>query len=208
MIVWDTETTGLLKPEALGAASQPQIIDFAGVKIDNRTGEEIDRLEILINPGVPIPPEITKITGYKDSDFIGAAGFGSAVRRIAEFFHAERAMLAHNLSFDKGMLYWELVRLDLVTSFPWPSQQFCTVVLAQDEFGRRLKMTELYERKTGKKLEQKHTAMADVEALLEIVRADKLWQLVDLPNELKVVMPPSVPAPKKVAAKRRKGDAT
>lgn len=195
MIIWDTETTGLLKPEALGAAAQPRIIDFAGIKIDNATGEEIGRLEFLVHPGCPITDEITKITGYKDSDFIGKPSFSSELPRLAEFFLGERAMLAHNLPFDKGMLHWELVRLDQLTSFPWPSQQLCTVQLFMAEYGRRMKLTELYADKLGKKLDQKHTAMADAEALLEVVRAERLWEVVQLPG--------AESSPKKAPARKR-----
>jgi DNA polymerase III alpha subunit (gram-positive type) len=194
MIIWDTETTGLLKPEALGAAAQPRIIDFAGIKIDNETGEEIVRLEFLVHPGCPITDEITKITGYKDSDFIGKPSFSAMLPMLAEFFLGERAMLAHNLPFDKGMLHWELVRLDQLTSFPWPVQQLCTVQLFMAEYGRRMKLTELYADKLGRKLDQKHTAMADAEALLEIVRSERLWEIVSTVND---------PAPKKAPARKR-----
>lgn len=46
-IVFDTETTGLLKPESAPLSEQPQIIEFAGIKVDFDTLEEIDRLEFL-----------------------------------------------------------------------------------------------------------------------------------------------------------------
>lgn len=179
MIVLDTETTGLLKLAALGADQQPQIIDFAAVKISDINGDEIDRIEFLVNPGVPLEPIITKITGLVDKDLAGLPPFSHFVPRLAEFFLGERAMIAHNMPFDKGLIYWELARLDLVTSFPWPAQQLCSVQLHIEEFGHRPKLTELYESRMGKKLAQKHRAMADVEALLEIIRRDKLWRLVD-----------------------------
>jgi DNA polymerase III epsilon subunit-like protein len=179
MIILDTETTGLLKLAALGAEQQPQIIDFAAVKIDDASGDEIDRIEFLVNPGKPLEAVITKITGLTDADLASLPPFTHHVATLAEFFRGERAMIAHNMPFDKGLLYWELVRLDLVTSFPWPAQQLCTVQLHIEEFGHRPKLTELYEARMGKKLAQKHRAMADVEALLEIIRKDRLWQLVD-----------------------------
>lgn len=207
MIVFDTETTGLLKPEAVGAVQQPQIIDFAAVKICDSTGEELDRIEFLVNPGISLPPEITKITGYVDADLRDKPPFAAYLGRLSEFFLGERAYCAHNLPFDKGMLHWELVRLDKLTAFPWPSQGICTAALSAEEYGRRLKLIELYERRLGKKLDQKHTAMADVEALLEVVRDWRLWELVDGPKRL---MPPAMPpavAKKTSSARRRKDDA-
>lgn len=180
MIILDTETTGLLKPAVLDASQQPKIIEFAAKKIDDVTGELINQIEFLCNPGQPLESIITKITGLTDADLAGQPPFAHYVPQLAEFFRGERCMVAHNMPFDKGLVYWELVRLDLVTSFPWPTQQLCTVQLHIEEFGRRPKLTELYESRMGRKLAQKHRAMADVDALLEIIHNDKLWQLVDV----------------------------
>jgi DNA polymerase III subunit epsilon len=179
VIILDTETTGLLKPAVLDAHQQPKIIDFAAKKLDDHTGELIDQIEFLCNPGQPLEAIITKITGLTDSDLVGQPPFSYYVSRLGEFFRGERCMVAHNLPFDKGLLFWELQRLDLVTSFPWPTQQLCTVQLHIEEFGHRPKLTELYESRTGRKLAQKHRAMADVDALEEIIRKDQLWSLVD-----------------------------
>lgn len=185
MIVLDTETTGLLLPSCASADEQPRIIDFAAVKVDRRTGRETARLSLLIHPSCTLPSEITKITGYTDKDLAQAPRFAACARTITNFFLGERCMLAHNMPFDKGMLYWELVRIGLETSFPWPPQQLCTVQMYAEEFfghagGRGPKLITLYETKLGRKLEQKHTAMADVEALLEIVRQERLYELEDI----------------------------
>lgn len=174
----DSETTGLLLPSVASADEQPRIIDFAAVKLDPCTGEETARIQMLINPLQTLPAEITKITGYTDSDLRDAPPFAAVLGRLIEFFLGERAMLAHNMPFDKGMLYWELVRLGRETAFPWPPQQLCTVAMYADEFGGKgPRLIALYEKKLGRKLDQKHTAMADVEALVEVVRADRLYEL-------------------------------
>lgn len=177
MIVFDTETTGLPVPEILGPEKQPRIIDIACVQLDPFTGEEVNRFETLINPGIPIPEEITKITGYTDEHVKDAPTFAEVLPYLVDFFLGERAMLSHNLPFDKSMLYWELMRCGAETAFPWPPVQVCSVETYIEEFGKRPRLIHLYERKTGRKLEQKHTAMADVEALLEIVQIDRLYEL-------------------------------
>lgn len=177
MIVFDTETTGLPLPGVVSLKAQPRIIDFAAIQLDPYTGDEVNRFEVLIHPECTIPSEITKITGYKDSDFIGAPVFADILSGLAHFFLGETAFLAHNLAFDKTLLRFELERLDAVTAFPWPMKGLCTVQLFIEEFGKRPRMIELYEATLGRKLDQKHTAMADVEALVEIVRARKLYVL-------------------------------
>lgn len=177
MIVFDTETTGLLKHEAAPLHEQPRIIDIACIKISDVDGSELARFETLLNPQRDIELIITKITGYTNEQLRKAPTFADVLPNLAHFFLGQASMLAHNMPFDKGMMFYELLHVDSATKFPWPMQQFCTVQMYMDDFGRRPKMTELYERKTGNILDQRHTAMADAEALLEIVRVDKLWLL-------------------------------
>lgn len=177
MIILDTETTGLLLPGAADPATQPRIIDLALVKIDDATGAELERFETLLNPGAPLTDEITRITGLRDADLATAPPFTEVLQRLRLFVLGEWSALAHNWPFDQGMLWWELVRCGAERAFPWPPMQLCTVQLYEPEFGHRPKLTQLYERKLGRKLEQKHRAMADVEALLEVVRAERLYEL-------------------------------
>lgn len=177
MIILDTETTGLVLPSVADPHMQPRIIDFAAIQLDPFTGEEVNRVEFLLNPDRALDEDITRITGYKDSDVADAIRFAEALSDLCAFFVGENCMLAHNLAFDKAMLYWELVRLDAVTLFPWPPMQLCTVQLYEQEFGKFPKLTALYEKKLGRKLDQKHTAMADVEALVEIVQRERLYEL-------------------------------
>lgn len=178
MIIWDTETTGLLLPSVARAEDQPRIIDFAAVKLDPLTGEERGRIEFLLNPECALPSEITKITGLTDDDLKKQPTFATVFNAITNFFLGEVSMLAHNLPFDKGLLYWELVRLGAETAFPWPPRQLCSVQLFADEFGGKgPKLTALYESVMGIKLEQKHRAMADVEALVDIVCRRRIFEL-------------------------------
>lgn len=187
MIIFDTETTGLPLPSIADLSQQPHIIDFAAIKLAQveRTvrrkihlvWEEVDRFQTLINPGVPLEAVITKLTGYTDSDLKDAPSFAQALDGIANFVLGQRSMLAHNLPFDKSMLMFELERLGMVTQFPWPMKQLCAVQLYEPEFGKRPRLIQLYEAKLGKPLEQKHTAMADAEALTEIVMKEELYAL-------------------------------
>ena len=68
MIVFDTETTGLPAADAAPLAKQPHIIEFAAIKLDEDTLEEVSRLEFLSKPPIDLPPIITKITGITDAD--------------------------------------------------------------------------------------------------------------------------------------------
>jgi len=65
-IALDLETTGL-------DASRDAIIEVGAVKFLD--GEPVDSFSTLVNPGRPIPYEITLITGITDRDVIGMPAF-------------------------------------------------------------------------------------------------------------------------------------
>jgi DNA polymerase-3 subunit epsilon len=170
-LVYDNETTCLLKPEVAGLDQQPKIIEFAVIEIDDDYNE-VGEWSWLINPGELITPEITKITGITNDDLRGKPSFIQVLPEIEKVFKGVDRVMAHNLPFDWGMLTNELKRVGREYAFPYPPNQVCTVQLASDLiYGRRAKMTELYEKAVGKPLAQTHRALDDVRALVEIVRA-------------------------------------
>jgi len=66
-LVYDTETTGIPKHPNAQKSVQPRVIEFGGVLCDE-SGQVLEELQILINPGIPLEPIITKITGLTDED--------------------------------------------------------------------------------------------------------------------------------------------
>lgn len=82
-------------------------------------------------------------------------------------------MLAHNEPFDRAIINYELKRIN--KEFAWPPT-FCTISLYREQWGRDMKLTELYASIMGKELDQKHRALSDVEALVEIVQKERLWE--------------------------------
>lgn len=170
-IIFDTETTGLLLPKTADLDKQPHITELAAALIED--GVVLSEHEWMFDPEVPITPEITKITGITNEMVAGKPKFRQVLGEIEDLFAQADVMIAHNASFDKGMLETELVRCER-TGFPWPAETLCTVGEYMHIKGRRLKLTELYELKLNKKLEQKHRALDDVRALCEIVLIEKL----------------------------------
>jgi len=118
MIVFDTETTGLIEHEALPLEKQPRIIEIGAVLV--RGGQEVDYFSSLVNPGVPLSPDIVRITGLRDEDLKGAPTFIEIYGALNRFFQGEDEVVAHNCRFDQMMLVFELRRFGLEHSFKYP----------------------------------------------------------------------------------------
>lgn len=177
--VFDTETTGLtLHPDA-ELRKQPRCIEFGGALLSPKTGLVVDTLSILINPGIPLEPVITKITGLTDADLADQPAFKDVAADIQAFFARAEFVMAHNLPFDRAIMRHEYARMhvDLDVAPWWPSRGICTVGLYKDQWGRNPKLTELYEHVMARPLPQTHRAIDDTLALVQIIQADELWRL-------------------------------
>lgn len=176
ILVFDTETTGLTLHPHAETRKQPRMIEFGAALLHPHNGKVEDTWNVLINPGEPLPPVITKITGITDDDLRDASPFAAALPAMRMMFQQATCVVAHNLPFDRAILRGELARLD-VFDFPWPRHEICTVGLYKDAWGRNPKLTELYADVMGKPLAQTHRALDDVMALVEIFQKELLWQL-------------------------------
>ena len=99
-IVFDLETTGL-------SDRYCKIIEFGAVKIEN--GTEAGRLDILINPGVPIPRKITQLTHITNEMVKNQPTIDEAFDKILDFI-GDGILVAHNAEFDYPFLQEELKR--------------------------------------------------------------------------------------------------
>ncbi len=177
-LIVDTETTGLLKPKKVPLNEQPRIIELCIVRTDGK--EVIASNSWLISPEQEITAEITKITGIKNEDLIGKPTFKELLPEIEEAFLGADTFIAHNAPFDRGMLLNDIARAEWPKEFPWPASIVCTVQEFQHEYGRRMKLTELYEKKVGKPLAQTHRALDDVLALHEALIAANFYASLEV----------------------------
>ena len=93
-VVFDIETTGLSN-QSCG------ITEIGAVKVKN--GEVLERYNTFVNPEMPIPDEITKLTSITD-DMVADAPVIATV--LPEFlaFVGDRLLIAHNADFDIGFI--------------------------------------------------------------------------------------------------------
>ena len=93
-VTLDLETTGL-NPE------KDAIIEVGAVKY--RDGEPVDEFASLVNPGRPIPFEITMLTGLTDRDVAAAPRFDQVSAPLMRFV-GQLPVVGHNVSFDLGFM--------------------------------------------------------------------------------------------------------
>lgn len=164
-IVFDTETTGLLKPRAAPLEVQPYITELFAVKIDEDFNI-LNEFQTFIKIPVPVSKKITQITGITDEMLSGAPTFAAIAKRIAEFFADADEMIAHNLPFDKSMIQYQFTRAKMNIIFP--RKQTCTIQKSMCLEGRRLSLSNLHQKMTGKPLLNAHRAKNDVYGLVRI----------------------------------------
>jgi DNA polymerase-3 subunit epsilon len=106
-VVLDLETTG-------GAPDGNGITEIGAVKV--RSGEELGQFATLVNPGGPIPPLITVLTGITEAMVAPAPTIEQALPALLEFL-AGAVLVAHNAPFDTGFLKAACQR----HGYRWPS---------------------------------------------------------------------------------------
>jgi DNA polymerase-3 subunit epsilon len=113
-VVVDLETTG-------GSAADCAITEIGAVKV--RGGQVLGELATLVDPGTPVPPAITVLTGITTAMLIGAPTIDQVLPSFFEFA-AGAVLVAHNAPFDIGFLKAAAARTDR----PWPGNQVVDTV--------------------------------------------------------------------------------
>lgn len=99
----DCETTGLdVEKEA--------IIEFAAVKFT--FSEQLESMEMLIDPARPIPEESTKIHHITDAMVAGKPKIGAVLPSILEFI-GDHPVVGHGIAFDINILIASCNRLGI-----------------------------------------------------------------------------------------------
>jgi DNA polymerase III alpha subunit (gram-positive type) len=168
ILVFDTETTGLLKPFGTPLEKQPYIIEFYGCVIDENFSLKRE-FESFFSVNFKLPEIIPRITGITDEMLEGQPSFGDMYEDLSDFFTDVDLMIAHNLSFDKDMLVNDLKRIGKADEFHFPRHEMCTVERTMSVAGYRLTLANLHYRMTGKTFGNAHRAKNDVHALVRSV---------------------------------------
>jgi DNA polymerase III epsilon subunit family exonuclease len=88
-VVVDLETTGLRPGRAA-------ICEIGAVRLDGLT--HAGTFQTLVDPGIPLPPVVTSLTGLEDRDLAGAPTPVQAVERFLDFASGA-VLVAHDIGF-------------------------------------------------------------------------------------------------------------
>ena len=154
--VFDIETTGL------SAACQCEIIEFAGVQLDQDLNL-INTLHLYIKPYTRLPKKIIQLTGITDAKLAGCDNRYKALPKIREFI-GNSISVAHNASFDVGFINTMCIQQGL----PVLGNYICTMksykAITKEKAGKLCDACE----KMGIELENAHTAIADAMATAKL----------------------------------------
>lgn len=100
-VAFDTETTGI-------DIEKDRVVEIGAIKFD-RSGI-ISRMNVLINPGMPIPPDASKVNNITDEMLQDKPPMEAVIHDFLRFIK-NSILVIHNAKFDIGMMDSELKRL-------------------------------------------------------------------------------------------------
>ncbi|WIM98055.1 DEDD exonuclease domain-containing protein [Actinoplanes oblitus] len=158
-VVLDLETTG-------GAPDGGGITEIGAVKV--RGGQRLGEFGTLVNPGEPLPPFITVLTGITEAMLRPAPPIETVLPALLEFLRGA-VLVAHNAPYDVGFLKAACAR----HGYPWPAPRVLdTAALAR----RALTRDEVPNRKLGtlahffrSTVEPNHRALDDAKATVDVL---------------------------------------
>ena len=158
--VFDVETTGM-------SPVGDRIVELAALRV-NTDGTE-QEFHTLINPGRPIPRDVTAVHHITDEMVLDAPHFSTAGKMFYDFA-AGSTLAAHNARFDLGFLQESLARCGLPL---WNGKTIDTVRLLRKTHpglpSYRLQSLRLYFRLPSEEGMQAHRAGSDVRWTMQLL---------------------------------------
>ena len=168
LAIFDIEATGL-------SITKDRIVEIAIVKIapDGNQSEFLKR----VNPGIPIPKEVSEIHGIYDEDIKDAPTFKEIIPELEAFLDDADFAGYNSNKFDLPMLAEEMIRAG--SQFDLTSKKHIDVQNIFHKMEQRT-LAAAYAFYCGKDLTNAHTALADAQATWEVLDAQ-----IERYNELK-----------------------
>jgi len=171
LIFFDIETTGI-------NVSSDRIVEISYLKIYPDQREEVKTFRV--NPGIPIPPEVTAIHGISDEDVKNAPRFKEIAQTLANSFEGCDFAGFNSNKFDLPLLAEEFLRVNV--NFDLKKRKFIDVMVIFYKKEQRT-LSAAYQFYCNKNLINAHSAEADTRATYEVLQA-QLDMYPDLQNNV------------------------
>ena len=159
LVVLDLETTGTW-------VEKDRIVEIGMIRImpDGARQEYIKRT----NPGMPIPPNVSRITNIADDDVKDKPYFKEIAKEVLDFIGDSDLAGFNILRFDLPLLEREFY--DAGLNFTWRDRNIYDAQKIYHIHEKRDLMA-AYFLYCGKKIENAHSALSDAEATMDILDA-------------------------------------
>ena len=158
LVVFDLETTGL-------SGARDRICEIGAARV--RALELVDSFESLVNPRLPLPRPVARLTGLREEELQRAPPVSSVIKRFV-LFAGDAPLVAHNARFDQRFLERQLQWLHGRRLAEPP---LCTAALARrllEGRVRRVGLASLAEF-FGVATQPCHRALPDAEATAQVL---------------------------------------
>ncbi len=159
LVAFDLETTGV-------HVERDRIVEIALVRVETDGSRRTFRS--LVNPEVPIPPQASAVHGITDDDVRDAPVLAALAGEVVAFLDGADLAGFNSARFDAPFLENELRRVGCDVSFEGRRHLDAFRIFTRME---PRTLTAAYAKYCGKDLTDAHSALADVEATLEVLDA-------------------------------------
>jgi len=159
LVILDLETTGTW-------VEKDKIVEIGLIKL-MPDGTRLDYIK-RVNPGMPIPPNVTRIINITDADVKDKPRFGTIAKEALSFLGDSDLAGFNILRFDLPLLEREFY--DAGLSFHWRDRYIYDAQKIYHIHEKRDLMA-AYLLYCGRKLENAHSALSDAEATMDILDA-------------------------------------
>jgi len=167
-IVLDIETTGL-------DAKKDKITEIGAVKIRNK--DIVDSFHSFVNPGIPIPEKIIKLTGITDKMVANAPTIDRVLIEFEEFIE-DAVLVAHNASFDLSFIKHNGKKVNMELKNPILDTLALSKGLLKELKRHKL---DIVAKHLGVNLDNHHRALDDARATGEI-----LLKLIEIMEDMNI----------------------
>ena len=155
VVVLDTETTGF-------SQHHDELIQIAAARLE--CGHITDWFVTFVNPGKPIPEDVTRLTDIHDDDVVDAPSPDEARKKLVDFV-GDATVVAHNAAFDQGFTTKTSSGRPLLSNLWVDSLDLSRIALPRLTSHRLIDLVHAFDAPVST-----HRADADVEALCAVYR--------------------------------------